>query len=303
MIKPTLVVLAAGLGSRYGGVKQMEGFGPNNEWLLEYSVYDAIQNGFGKVVFVLRDAIYDDFKDYFDARLPENIEREYVLQELDNLPAGFELPEGREKPWGTGHAVLVTKEAVNTPFAVINADDYYGPEAFEKLAQFLQSVNLEDNHYGMIGYQLKNTLSDNGSVARGVCLVDNNNYLNEVEEHTQIERQEDGLITNTGEGSQKTLSDDTIVSMNCWAFTPTIFDQIDQQFADFLSKRGQELKSEFYIPYVVQELMDEGKADVKVGQSNQKWFGVTYPEDKDAVVSELKTLQENGAYPQNLWED
>jgi len=300
-MKPTLVVLAAGLGSRYGGVKQMEGFGPNKEWLLEYSVFDAIQAGFGKIVFILRASILEDFKFYFEARLPENIEREYVLQELTNLPDGFTPPVDRVKPWGTGQAVLAAKDAVNTPFAVINADDYYGPKAFESLHDFLQTVDATKYQFGMVGYLLENTLSENGSVARGVCNTNSAGNLQNVEEHTKLFRSEEGPIVNEGEGSQKQLAEGTLVSMNCWAFTPIMFQKLESYFEAFLSERGGELKSEFYIPYAVQSTIDEGLSTVKMLTSTEKWFGVTYADDKLMVEGQLDMMHEEAVYPDLLW--
>jgi len=300
-MKPTLVVLAAGMGSRYGGVKQMDGFGPNEQWLLEYSVYDAIKAGFGKVVFILREAIVDDFENYFEPRLPSNIKREYVLQELSNIPEDFNLPSQREKPWGTGHAVLVTKEVVKEPFAVINADDFYGRDAFKQLADFLGTVNNDKFEFGMVGYRLKNTLSEHGSVSRGICNVNDDGLLNEVEEHTKIQKQPNGVITNVGTGSQKELHAEAIVSMNCWAFTSSLFSKLNEQFSNFLQQRGNEEKSEFYIPYAVQELKDEGLANITVMTSDDIWFGVTYADDKNTVEQQLALMHEQGIYPDDLW--
>ncbi|MBX2846137.1 MAG: nucleotidyltransferase [Saprospiraceae bacterium] len=300
-MKPTLVVLAAGMGSRYGGVKQMDGFGPNEEWLLEYSVFDAIQAGFGKIVFILRAEILEDFKFYFEARLPEDIEREYVLQQIDDLPGDFTPPADRVKPWGTGQAVLVTKNAVSTPFAVINADDYYGPKAFSEMHAYLQTIDASKYAFSMVGYLLENTLSENGSVSRGICNIDENSFLVNVEEHTKLYRNPDGFIVNDGEGSQKELSEGTLVSMNFWGFTPVMFDKLESYFKAFLSERGQELKSEFYIPYAVQSMIDEGLAEVKVLTSKDKWFGVTYAEDKYIVEEQLDQMHEEAVYPVMLW--
>lgn len=301
-MKPALVVLAAGLGSRYGGIKQMEGFGPNGEWLLEYSVYDAIKAGFGHMVFVLRQEILAEFSAYFDQRLPSDIKRDYVIQDISQVPEGFDVPENRTKPWGTGHAVFAAKDVVDTPFAVINADDFYGAESFYRIADFLNQVDPRSFDFAMSGYLLKNTLSDNGSVARGVCKIDENGYLQQVEEHTQIERIPGNGIINTGLGSHKELDEDTIVSMNFWGFTPLIFKEINRQFKDFLRKNEDNIKAEFYIPSVVQELMNEGLATVQVEISNQQWFGVTYVDDTKEVKEELKKLQENGTYPSPLWD-
>lgn len=302
-MKPTLVVLAAGMGSRYGGVKQMDGFGPGNQWLLEYSVFDAINAGFGKIVFILREAILDDFRSYFEERLPKDVEREYVLQKLDDLPAGFELPEDRMKPWGTGHAVLVTKNVVHEPFAVINADDFYGPEAFSKLVEFLSTVNPEKNEFGMVGYLLKNTLSENGSVSRGVCEVNEKGFLNQVEECTKILRIATGEIVNEGDGSHKTLQEEDVVSMNCWAFTPNLFKRLEELFTQFLEERIGEEKSEFYIPFAVQDLIESNEATVRVMKSEDAWFGVTYSEDKEVVENELAEMHELGIYPEDLWSE
>lgn len=300
-MKPTLIVLAAGMGSRYGGVKQMDGFGPKGQWLLEYSVFDAINAGFGKVVFILRDAIYDDFKAYFEERLPKDVSREYVLQELNDLPEGFSLPDGRVKPWGTAHAMLVTNKVIQEPFAVINADDFYGPEAFSQLNDFLVKVDNDKFEFGMVGYLLKNTLSENGSVSRGVCSVNENGFLNEVEEHTKIERNSEGVITNVGEGSQEVLDEETVVSMNCWAFSPKIFEKLEEKFIAFLNEKGGEMKSEFYIPTAVQNLKDDGLAEIKVMTSEDIWFGVTYAADKEVVTSELAQMHEDVIYPDDLW--
>ncbi len=300
-MKPTLVVLAAGMGSRYGGVKQMDGFGPNKEWLLEYSVYDAIQAGFGKVVFILRQEILDDFSSYFEARLPSHIEREYVIQSLDNLPDGFSLPENRQKPWGTAHAVLVTKNAIQNPFAVINADDYYGANAFNQMGKYLTGVDVNSYDFSTVGYMLRNTLSENGSVARGVCNVDEKHNLTNIEEHTKIYRREDGVIVNEGEGSQDTLAENTVVSMNFFGFTPMIFDKMKSYFLDFLEERGQEEKSEFYIPLALQRFLDDDLATIHVMTSEDRWFGVTYAEDKQHVERQLSTMVEDGVYPEKLW--
>lgn len=301
-MKPTLVVLAAGMGSRYGGVKQMDGFGPNGQWLLEYSVFDAINAGFKKIVFILRNEIIDDFKTYFESRLPKDIEREYVLQNIDDIPAPYTVPEGRVKPWGTSQAVLSTKKVVTDNFAVINADDFYGPEAYQFLVDFLQQANPSAYDFGMVGYLLCNTLSNNGSVSRGLCKVNEDMFLEKVEEHTKIYRTHDAVI-NEGEGSQKILDEQSIVSMNCWAFTPKIFNRLEDLFAQFLSKKGSEQKSEYYIPTTVQELKEQENASIKVIPTDGEWFGVTYSADKETVENNLAQMHQDGIYPDNLWDE
>jgi len=300
-MKPTLVVLAAGMGSRYGGVKQMDGFGPNGQWLLEYSIYDAINAGFGKVVFILRAAIVQDFKDYFTGRLPEGITAEYVIQSLDNLPKGYELPEGRVKPWGTGHAMLVTKDVVKENFAIINADDYYGRDAFQQMAAFLSELDPKSHEFGIAGYYLRNTLSDHGTVNRGICSVNDAHQLTTIEEHIKIYRNEAGTMVCDGEGSMDEFGEDTVVSMNFFGFTPAVFDKTEEYFTEFLDSRINEEKSEYFIPLIVQRVIDEGIGHVSVKYSNDSWFGVTYQNDAEFVRTELKGMHNAGHYPDNLW--
>lgn len=300
-MKPTLLVLAAGMGSRYGGLKQLDRLGPSDETITDYSIYDAIKAGFGKVVFVIRKSFEKEFKEAFVDNLKDKIEIELVFQELDNLPAGVSTFDEREKPWGTGHAIWVAKEAISTPFAVINADDFYGANAFKVMADFLISKENSKGEYSMCGYMLGNTLSKFGSVSRGVCKVKDGNMLESVDELTKISQASDGNIFNDDNGSKTPLTGKEYVSMNFWGFTNDIFAHLQEKFILFMNEKGRELKSEFYIPFVVDELMHEGKASTEVLPCNAKWFGVTYKEDKENAVSELKSLVEQGLYPENLW--
>lgn len=298
-MKPTLLILAAGMGSRYGGLKQLDAFGPSGETILEYSIYDAIRAGFGKVVFVIRKSFADEFRAKFASKLEGKIEVEFVFQELDNLPEGYSLPEGREKPWGTGHAVLVAKDVINEPFAIINADDFYGKDAFVALNQYLSSCTKQ-SEYCMVGYHLYKTLSDFGSVSRGVCKTDADGMLEEITERTKIVGEEDGIFYY--EGEEKTeLAAKTPVSMNCWAFMPGFFDYLQTGFVSFLEKAGKEMKSEYFFPFEVSDQLKSENITVKVLDSDADWFGVTYPEDKPEVQAKLNGLIERGDYPNDLW--
>ena len=300
-IKPSLLVLAAGMGSRYGGLKQIDPIGPNGEAIIEYSMHDAIKAGFGKIVFVIRQSFEQAFKDMIGNKLDGLCEVQYVYQELDKSLGDFELPANRQKPWGTGHAILVAAGVINEPFAVINADDFYGGYSYKAIAEYLSNTAGE-NDYCMVGYTLSNTLSENGSVARGVCQCDENDNLLNVEEHTNI-LEKDGSLTGTDNaGKPKTLTGQEIVSMNLWGFGPSIFDHLKTRFAEFLAADGNEEKSEFYIPFVVDDLITQSVAKVKVLKSEASWFGVTYPDDKPTVVAQVADLVKNGLYPNNLWE-
>ena len=301
MNKPTLVILAAGMGSRYGGLKQMDAFGPNGEAIIDYSIYDAIRAGFGKIVFIIRERFKKDFINFFKGKFDNQIEVEYVMQELDILPDGYKCPESREKPWGTAHAVWVAKDVVDGPFAVINADDYYGIDAYETLVQFLTSKN-EVEEYGVVGYYLENTLSDHGTVNRGICEGSDDGYLENVEEIVKIHRLENGDITypDQKEGS-KSLTNETLVSMNMWAFHPSYFNFFVKYFSAFLNERINEEKSEYFIPTLVDTLIRSGERKVKILTSEDEWFGVTYQEDKPIVMKRLLSLIESGKYPQKLW--
>lgn len=299
-MKPTLLILAAGMGSRYGGLKQVEPVGPNGETILEYSVFDAIRAGFGKVVFVIRESFADDFKARFESKLKGKIEIDYVFQELNKLPEGFELPEGREKPWGTGHAVLMAKDSIKEPFAAINADDFYGAEAYQVIATFLQN-SVEKDKYAMVGYQLNNTLSEFGSVSRGICVADQNGWLTQITETHKIRKEGDSLLCESGSGETAELTGNEIVSMNFWGFHPSLFEKTEALFVEFLEKNIHLPKSEFYIPFVVFDLIRAEQSKVEVLTANSPWFGVTYKEDKPFVVQQIKQLTEQGLYPEKLW--
>ena len=298
-MKPTLLILAAGIGSRYGGVKQMDPIGPSGENIIDYSIFDAIRAGFGKVVFVINSRIEKDFKEVYEKRLEGKIETEYILQELNNIPQGLTFNPERAKPWGTGHAVLVAKEAINEPFAVINADDFYGKEAFEVMGRYLSGLSLDDRHYAMVGYELKNTLSENGSVSRGVCNI-MDHMLTGVVERTSIVREDDKVIFEEG-GKKFPLDENEWVSMNFWGFTPVYFEQSENYFKTFIRENAKNLKAEFYIPYVVNQLIKEDSSSVKVLESHDRWFGVTYKEDKAETILRVKEMIDEGRYPESLW--
>jgi len=299
-MKPTLLILAAGMGSRYGGLKQVEPVGPNGETILEYSVYDAIRAGFGKVVFVIRESFAEDFKARFESKLNGKIEIEYVYQEINKLPEGFELPQGREKPWGTGHAVLMAKDVIKEPFAAINADDFYGAEAYQVIAKYL-TESVYPGKYAMVGYQLNNTLSEFGSVSRGVCVTDENNRLIKITETHKIRKEGISIISEVEDKESGKLNEDSIVSMNFWGFHPSIFDHIENLFIEFLSTNIEQPKSEFYIPFVVFDLIKSGEASVEVLSADSPWFGVTYKEDKPYVIEQIQKLTNKGIYPEKLW--
>lgn len=304
MKKTTLVIMAAGMGSRYGGVKQLDPVGPSGEIIMDYSVYDAIEAGFSKVVFIIRKDLEEDFKEVIGNRISQHIEVEYCFQELEDLPGGYSVPEGRTKPWGTGQAILAAKEVVDGPFAVINADDYYGKEAFVKIHDYLVSLGESNGKYQfcMAGFILGNTLSDNGTVTRGICEVDKNDILLDIKETGDL-IQVDDHVEGKNLMSQKevTLPINSVVSMNMWGFTTELFEELEIGFKDFLSKFGQEKKSEYLLPEVVGDLIEKNKAEVKVLRTNDKWFGVTYKEDKENVVKSFNELVEKGVYPEKLF--
>lgn len=303
MNKTALVIMAAGMGSRYGGgIKQLEHVGVSGEIIMEYSIYDAIAAGFNKVVFITRKDLEEEFKKIIKPSVAEQVEVEYVFQELDNLPEGFTVPDGRTKPWGTGHAILSCLGTVKEPFAVINADDYYGKEAFVKIHDFLANVDVNAMDFTMVGFKLENTLSENGQVTRGVCLVDENNKLTHIEEHFAIERVGNIATAKNGAGEAVELSLDTVISMNLWGFTPNFLDALQERFVEFLNGiEGNETKAEYLLPGVVGELVKENKAEVTVLTSKDRWFGVTYKEDKDKVVQSFRELYEKGEYPEKLF--
>lgn len=300
-MKPTLLVLAAGIGSRYGGLKQIDPVGPSGEIIIDYSIYDAMKAGFGKVVFVIRKDIEKDFRDCIGSRFESKIRTEYVFQELAKLPQGFTLPEGRQKPWGTGHAILMAKNAIHEPFAVINADDFYGRSGYGLLAEaFSANANSAVPEYYMVGFSLGNTLSEFGHVARGVCKSTPDGTLMEVVERTKIEKTGPGAKFTDENGKTVALSGQEIVSMNMWGFDPSIFPHLEKQFVLFLERKISDPKAEFFIPTVVGDLIASGKARVKVLPSADRWFGVTYREDKPVVVENLKKLIASGVYPQKI---
>jgi UTP-glucose-1-phosphate uridylyltransferase len=299
MTKPTLLVMAAGMGSRYGGLKQIDPVGPNGETIIDYSIYDAMRAGFGKLVFIIRHDIEAQFREIIGGRFEKRIAVEYVFQELDKLPPGFTVPPGRTKPWGTTHAILMAADAVREPFAAINADDFYGAEGYRLLAQHFASGSRD---YAMVGFILRNTLSDFGSVARGVCRVDGDGLLQTVAELTKIERDGDAAKNTDTAGQITRLTGDEAVSMNMWGFTPALFSQLQTGFAAFLKKSGMELKSENYIPSAVNELVVAGQVRVKVLRTGDSWFGVTYREDRPRVVENIRQLIARGDYPEKLWD-
>ena len=299
--KPTLLVLAAGMATRYGSLKQVDGFGPNGETIIDYSVHDALRAGFGRVVFVVRKAIEEEFRAAMRRRFPDSLPIDYVAQELDMLPAGFEVPEGRTKPWGTGHAVWVAASGIQEPFAVINGDDFYGYKSFELVADFLRN-STNDNEHGLVGFRLENTLSEHGAVSRGLCELDGEGYLKSVTELTHILRAEGGIVHQEPGGTAGFLSGSETVSMNLMAFKPSVFPHFGQGLREFLAGNGTNLKAEFYLPAVVDGLVKSGTARVKVLQTPEKWFGVTYPEDKAAAVQRILRLVRAGVYPEDLWQ-
>ena len=300
-MKPTLFVLAAGMGSRYGGLKQLDGLGPNGETIMDYSIFDAIKAGFGKVVFVIRESFGKDFKEIVVDKYKGLIDVEIVFQDVEKVPQGCTYNTEREKPWGTNHAVLMGSDVIKEPFAVINADDFYGQESFGVLADFLRSVVGEKNKYCMIGYRVGNTLSESGAVSRGVCVVDENNYLKTVIERTHIEEKGGTIVYTDEKGEEVAIPPNTPVSMNMWGFTPDYFDYSWDFFKQFLAERGQELKSEYYIPLAVNELITQGKVTCEVLDTPSKWFGVTYAEDRPQVVLKINELVRKDIYPQKLF--
>lgn len=301
-MKPTLFILAAGMGSRYGGLKQIDALGPNGETIMDYSVFDALRAGFGKVVFVIRKDFEADFRRVVLSKYEGKVPCEVCFQSIDKVPAGCTYNPERSKPWGTNHAVLMGKDVIKEPFAVINADDYYGRESFQILADFLNSVADKQNQYCMVGYRVCNTLSENGSVSRGVCQTDAEGHLTGVVERTNIVRKEDGKVYFKDEHDADIfLEENAPVSMNMWGFTPEYFGYVEAAFKTFLQEHGQEMKSEFYIPTLVNDLIVAGKATCKVLDTPSKWFGVTYSEDRPQVVAKFASLAKDGTYPSPLF--
>lgn len=300
-MKPTLFVLAAGMGSRYGGLKQLDGVGPHGETIMDYSVYDAVRAGFGKIVFVIRRDFEQDFREKVLKKYEHVLPVEVCFQSLDALPDGFSCPKERVKPWGTNHAVLMGKDVIHEPFAVINADDFYGRDGFAVLAKALMELDGKENNYCMVGYRVGNTLSESGTVSRGICSADANGCLTTVVERTAIERKNGKVVFVDENGVEQTLDDNTPVSMNMWGFTPDYFAYSEEYFVNFLRENGDNLKSEFYIPTMVNHLITNGAVRVRLLDTTSQWFGVTYAADRPSVVARLAELVAKGEYPSPLF--
>ncbi len=304
-MKPTLLLLAAGMGSRYGGLKQLDGLGPNGETIMDYSIYDAIQAGFGKIVWVIRKDFEQEFREKILAKYEGHVPCELVFQSLDALPEGYTTPEGRTKPWGTNHAVMMAKNVIKEPFCVINCDDFYNRDCFKVIGKFLADLpEGSKNTYAMVGFRVGNTLSDNGTVSRGVCAKDANDKLTDCVERTEIERKEDGNVAYKDEnGEWVKISDNTPVSMNVWGFTPDYFEYSDQFFKGFLDapETKANIKAEYLIPWVVNKLITDGTATCEVLDTTSKWFGVTYSADRQSVVDKIQSLVDDGVYPNKLF--
>ena len=298
----TLVILAAGMGSRYGGLKQIDPITDHGEFIIDFSIYDAVKAGFDKVVFIIKEENYEAFRDTVGARVEPYIKVEYAFQALEKIPEGFSVPEGREKPWGTSHALLCAEPFVTDNFAVINADDFYGRDAFAKLAEHLKTIEEKSTNYCMIGYILRNTLTENGTVSRGRCETDENGMLASITELTKIKTAGNDAQYLDDNGDWLDLSGDTVVSMNCWGLTPAIFEGLKAGFVKFLSSpKGSEMKSEYYLPGAVDDMMKAGECDVRVYSTTASWYGVTYSEDKESVKNSLRALMDGGEYPHKLW--
>ena len=303
-MKPTLLLLAAGMGSRYGGLKQLDGLGPNGETIMDYSIYDAIKAGVGKIVFVIRKDFEKDFKEKILSKYEGHIPAELVFQSLDALPEGFTVPEGREKPWGTNHAVMMAKDVIKEPFCVINCDDFYNRDSFMVLGKFLAELpENAKNTYAMVGFRVGNTLSENGTVARGVCSTDESGLLTTVVERTEIMRVDGKVCYKDEQGQWVAIADNTPVSMNMWGFTPDYFEYSEAYFKEFLAdeKNRTNLKAEFFIPLMVNKLVNDKTATVKVLDTTSKWFGVTYSADREGTVERIQTLVNEGVYPAKLF--
>ncbi len=301
-MKPALVILAAGMGSRYGGLKQIAGFGPSGETLVDYSLYNAINAGFKHFVFIIKKAIEKDFKETFGNKFPKDVKVDYVFQEVDKVPEGTSYNSKRDRPWGTGHALLMTEDVIDGPFGVINADDYYGPESFVSLYNFLaKSENTPD--YCMVGYKIEDTLSKFGPVSRGVCKKGEKGQLVEIHERKHIERNDKGEIAFELDGKVSHISEGTPVSLNIWGLNTSIFPVLNKNFVEFLDKKGNDLKEEFYIPIEVNELVKNKLAQVEILEGSSEWFGVTYKEDDEIVRDRIKSLVSQGVYPENLWKN
>ena len=300
-MKPTLLIMAAGMGSRYGGLKQIDPVGPNGEIIIDYSMYDAIAAGFGKVVFVIRHYFEDAFREKIAAKIEQVVNTAYAFQELDCCPGNYECPENRQKPWGTGHAILVAKEVINEPFAVINADDYYGSRSFKTMVDWLNDNADNSDQYAMVGYVLSNTLSEHGEVARGVCKACPEMYLEHISECLEIKRSDDLFSGVDRDGQPVMFNGDEVVSMNFWGFKPSIFKCLQERFEDFLQKNQSNIKAEFYIPDVIDYLIKSQIATIRVLPTEDQWFGVTYRSDRDKAVTNINKLIKKGVYPEKLW--
>lgn len=305
MTKPVLVIMAAGMGSRYGGLKQMDPMDSDGHFIIDFSIYDAIQAGFSDVIFIIKKENETLFRETIGNRISKHMNVQYVYQELSNLPEGFTIPEGREKPWGTGHAILSCKDKIKGAFAVINADDYYGQDAYKMMYQFLSDENHNENMYCMVGYSLENTVTEHGAVARGVCVVNTKNKLQNIEERTQIEKREQGLVYTEDNGKTWiSLPANSIVSMNMWGFSKQFLEELEDTFPRFLEKYlpMNPLKCEYFLPTVVDKLIQKNKVEVEVLLSSSKWYGVTYKEDKQFVMKAIQTLKDKYLYPNKLWD-
>ena len=298
--KPTLVILAAGIGSRYGGLKQLDTFTPEGDTIIDFSIYDALEAGFGKFVFIIRKSIEQDFRAEVDPKLAGKAEVAYVFQEIDKVPEKYFNPD-RVKPYGTGHAMLMAKDAVKENFAIINADDFYGREAFKSMAKYLESIDKDSHDFSMMAYRLKNTISEHGFVSRGECTVDEKGFLTNVVERTHIETVNGQLVRKDDESNLIPIDKNTVVSMNFWGFTPAYFKQTGKEFEEFIHDNADQLTAEFYIPYALNRFIKSQHATCRVFTSNDKWFGITYQEDKEATIEKINHLIEQGIYPENLW--
>lgn len=299
--RTTLVLLAAGMGSRYGGVKQIDGVGPHGEAIIDYSIFDALHVGFTDICFIVREEIEQDVREFFAGKFPDSIGVSYATQSLDDLPAGLTPPEDRQKPWGTAHAVWSARKAVSTPFAVINADDFYGRDAYKTLHAYLAALAPEETDYAMVGYRLEETLSEHGTVSRGICEKDADGFLERIEEHKKISTTDSGIVDTLDDGTTVELQPDDVTSMNMFGFTPAVFPQIEHHFAEFVRREGDNPKAEFYIPTLMTELIRQEAAQMRVLSTKAQWFGMTYKEDKEAVQAKIREYVDSGVYPEKLW--
>ena len=301
-MKPVLLILAAGIGSRYGGLKQLDAIGPNGETIIDYSIYDAVRTGFGKVIFVIKESIEKEFRKMVIDKLKPYIDMDFVNQEIWKVPEGLSFNADRTKPWGTAHAILMAEDKIDGPFAVINADDFYGRGAYQVLTHYYEGwTPARENDYSMVAYEIGKTLSDHGFVSRGICQADSSSFLEEVVERTRIERTQAGIVFQDEHGKEVILPEQAVVSMNFWGFTPSFFGYLRQGFTAFIQAHGDDPKAEYYIPTAVNKLIQQREVTVRVLPCNEQWFGMTYKEDRDIVVAGIRQLIENGEYPEKLW--